>query len=67
VFTCFYHARIKLIYVLSILLVRCYVCSIALYGSEIWTLKKLECKYLESFEMWYWRIIEKINMVGGSN
>ena len=41
-------------------LVRCYVCSIALYGSETWTLKKLERKYLESFEMWCWRRMEKI-------
>jgi hypothetical protein len=32
-------------------LVRCYVWSIVLYGSEIWTLTKLERKYLESFEM----------------
>ena len=32
-------------------LVRCYVWSIALYGSETWTLRKLERKYLESFEM----------------
>ena len=31
--------------------VRCYVWSIALYGSETWTLRKLERKYLESFEM----------------
>ena len=34
-------------------LVRCYVWSIALYGSETWTLRKLEQKYLDSFEMWY--------------
>jgi hypothetical protein len=34
-------------------LVRCYVWSIALYGSETLTLKKLERKYLESFEMGY--------------
>ena len=32
-------------------LVRCYVWSIALYGSETWTLRQLERKYLESFEM----------------
>jgi hypothetical protein len=32
-------------------LVRCYVWSIALYGSETWTLRKLERKYLESFEV----------------
>jgi len=42
-------------------LVRCYVWSIALYGSEIWTLRKLEQKYLESFEMWYWRTMRRIN------
>ena len=31
-------------------LVRCYVWSIALYGSETWTVRKLERKYLESFD-----------------
>ena len=36
---------------LSEKLVRCYVWSIALYGSETWTLRKLEGKYLESFEI----------------
>ena len=36
-------------------LVRCYVWSIALYGSETWTLRKLE-----SFEKWCWERIEKI-------
>ena len=29
--------------------VTCYVWSIVFYGSEIWTLRKLERKYLESF------------------
>ena len=42
-------------------LVRCYVCSISLYGSEIWTLKQLERKYLESIETWVWRRMEKIH------
>jgi hypothetical protein len=32
-------------------LVRCNVWSIALYGSETWTLRKLERKNLQSFEM----------------
>ena len=41
-------------------LVRCYVWSIALYGSETWILRKLQRKYLESFEMWCWRRMEKI-------
>jgi hypothetical protein len=32
-------------------LVKCYIWSIALYGAETWTLRKLDQKYLESFEM----------------
>ena len=33
--------------------------SIALYGAETWALQKLDQKYLVSFEMWYWRWMEK--------
>jgi hypothetical protein len=36
-------------------LVKCYICSIALYGAETWTIWKVDQKYLESFEMWCWR------------
>jgi hypothetical protein len=31
--------------------VKCYIRSIALYGAETWTLRKVDQKYLESFEM----------------
>ena len=41
-------------------LIMCYIWSIALYGSETWTLRKREKKYLESFEMWCWRRIAKV-------
>ena len=41
-------------------LVKCYVWSVALYGAETWTLRKKERNYLEAFEMWCWRRIEKI-------
>jgi hypothetical protein len=34
-------------------LVKCYISSIALYGAEMWTLRKMDLGYLESFEMWY--------------
>jgi hypothetical protein len=34
------------------ILVKCYIWSIALYGAETWTLRKLDQQYLESFEMW---------------
>jgi len=42
-------------------LVKCYAWSIALYGSETWTLRTVDQKRLESFEMWCWRRMEKIS------
>jgi hypothetical protein len=42
-------------------LVKCYIWNIALYGAETWTLRKIDQKYLESFEMWCWRRMEKIS------
>jgi hypothetical protein len=41
--------------------VKCYVWSIALYGAETWTLRAVDQKHLESFEMWRWRRMEKIS------
>jgi len=29
--------------------------------SEVWTLRKVDQKYIESFEMWCWRRMEKIS------
>ena len=42
-------------------LVKCYIWSIALYGAETWTLRAVDQKNLESFEMWCWRRMEKIS------
>ena len=39
---------------------RCYIWSIPLYGDETWTLRAIDEKHLESFEMWCWRM-EKIS------
>jgi len=33
-------------------LVKCYVWSVPLYGAETWTLRAVDQKHLESFEMW---------------
>ena len=33
----------------------------AFYGAETWTLRAADQKYLESFEMWCWRKMEKIS------
>jgi hypothetical protein len=35
--------------------------SIALYGAENWTLREVDQKYLERFEMCCWKRIEKIS------
>ena len=42
-------------------LVKCYVWNIALYGAETLTLRAVDQKHLESFEIWCWRRMEKIS------
>jgi hypothetical protein len=42
-------------------LVKCYVWNIASYGAENLTLRAVDQKHLESFEMWCWRRMEKIS------
>jgi hypothetical protein len=46
---------------LSKKLVKCYIWSVALCGAQTWTLGKVDQKYLESFDMWCWRRMEKIS------
>jgi len=38
-----------------------YVRTLALYGAETWTLRAVDQKHLESYEMWCWRRMEKIS------
>jgi hypothetical protein len=42
-------------------LVKCYIWNVALCGAETWTYRAVDQKYLESFEMWCWRRMEKIS------
>jgi hypothetical protein len=42
-------------------LVKCYIWSVALCGAETWTLGEVDQKYLESFDMWCWRSMEKMS------
>jgi hypothetical protein len=42
--------------------VKCYIWNTALYIAGTWTLRKVDKKYLESFEMWCWRRMEKISL-----
>ena len=41
--------------------VKCYIWIIPLYGAGTWTLRAVDQKHLESFEMWCWRRVEKIS------
>ena len=38
-----------------------YIWSITLYSAETWQHCKVEHKYVERFEMWSWRQMEKIS------
>jgi hypothetical protein len=42
-------------------LIICYIWSRALYGVESWTLRTVDQKHMESFEMGCWRRMEKIS------
>jgi len=42
-------------------LVKCYIWSIALYDAETWTLRALDQKHLESFDMWCRKRMEKVS------
>ena len=41
--------------------IKAVVRSVALYGSESWTMRKNEIDRLSAFEMWIWRRMEKIS------
>ena len=36
-------------------LVKAMVFPVVLYGCESWTIKKAECRKIDSFELWCWR------------
>jgi len=42
-------------------IVKCLVWSVALYASKTWTISKTAMKRIEAFEMWIWRMMEKIS------
>ena len=42
-------------------IVKCLVWSVATYAAETWTLREVDRKKMEAFEMWIWRQMEKIS------
>jgi hypothetical protein len=51
----------KLDLILKKKLVKCCIWNITFYCAENWTLRKVDQKYLENFEMWCRRRMEKIS------
>ena len=35
--------------------VKAMVFPVVMYGCESWTIKKVECKRIDAFELWFWR------------
>ena len=41
-------------------LVKAIVFPVAMYGCEIWTTKKAECRRTDGFELWCWRRLSRV-------
>ena len=49
-------------------LVKAIVFPVAIYGCEIWTIKKAECRRIDAFELWCWRRLLRVPWTArGSN
>ena len=41
-------------------LVKALVFPVVMYGCESWTIKKAECRRIDVFELWCWRILLRV-------
>ena len=41
----------------EVCLVKAMVFPVVMYGCESWTINKAECRKIDAFELWYWRIV----------
>ena len=44
----------------KVLLVKAMVFPVVMYGCENWTLKKVECRRFDTFELWCWRRLLRV-------
>ena len=44
----------------KVLLVKAMVFPVVMYGCENWTLKKVECRRFDAFELWCWRRLLRV-------
>ena len=41
----------------KVYLVKAMVFPVVMYGCESWTINNAECRKIDAFELWYWRIV----------
>ena len=44
----------------KVLIVKAMIFPVVMYGCEIWTVKKAECRRTDAFELWYWRRLLRV-------
>ena len=44
----------------KVCLVKAMVFPVVMYGCEIWTIKKAECRRIDAFELWCWRRLLRV-------
>ena len=44
----------------KVCLVKAMVFPVVMYGCESWTMKKAECRKIDAFELWCWRILLRV-------
>ena len=44
----------------KVCLVKAMVFPVIMYGCEIWTIKKTECRRIDAFELWCWRRLLRV-------
>ena len=49
----------------KVYLVKAMVFPVVMYGCESWTVKKAECRSIDSFELWCWRRLLRVPWIAG--
>ena len=49
----------------KVCLVEAMVFPVVTYGCESWTIKKAECRRIDTFELWYWRRLLRVPWTAG--
>ena len=46
--------------IVRVCLVKAMVFPVVMYGCESWTIKKVECRRIDAFELWCWRRLLRV-------